>query len=106
MTPCLKEPEKEHPKKEKLPEDFLQKLYLVVRVFLCIGFFKKSSCVGHWSSINLSRRRELAEGSSSMEPSPQLEGVATVGTNVWHPNPPTLPCRLLICYLSYVLSLS
>lgn len=52
--PFSKSPRKNVPTKRRLPENFLQKLYLVVRVFLCIGFFKKSSRVGHWSSIYLS----------------------------------------------------
>lgn len=93
-TPHLKDPKEEHSTKKSLPEDFLQKLYLVVRVFLCFGFFKKSSCIGHGPCINLLGRREFAEDeptSSMEEPAPQLGGVATCAPIVWDPSSLTSP---------------
>lgn len=103
--PVWRDSRKNSPTKKILPEDCLQKLYLVVGVFLCIGFFKKSPCIGHWSGVNLLGRRELAEDgpTSSMEPSPRLEGVAPM---VWPLSSLTLPCSLLICYRPYLPSLS
>lgn len=95
---CLKELQN-IPTQKNLPEDFLQKFYLVVRVSLRIGFFKKSSCVGHWPSINLLGRRELAWTIPSppwMAPSPPLEGAAPI---TQHPNPLAEPSDLLMCCL-------
>lgn len=49
------------PTTKSSPEYLLQKFYLVVRVSLRIGFFKKGSCIGHRASINLGVRREKSE---------------------------------------------
>lgn len=92
------------PTQKSLPEDFLQKFYLVVRVSLCIGFFKKSSGIGHRPSINLLGRRDLAED----HPISSLDGAfSTAGrrrTNHADPNPLTEPGDLMMHYLSHLLS--
>lgn len=101
-TPCLRSRRKNIPTKKSSPEDFLQKLYLVVRVFLCIGFFKESSCIGHRSSINLLGRRGFAEEDptfSREKPSSPLEGVATCAPITWHPNSLTLQSTHLLSIL-------
>lgn len=44
------------PKLNFLPEDFLQKLDLIIRISLCVCFFQKSPSIGHWSSIYLGEK--------------------------------------------------